>query len=42
VVDQTSDRKWLKVKAHFDQYDGWVDEKQHHAISKEYFEYLNR
>jgi len=41
VIDQTNDRKWLKVRAHFDQYGGWIDEKQHHAISKEYFEYLN-
>ena len=42
VMDQTDDRKWLKVKINFDQYEGWIDEKQHHAISKEYYEYLNQ
>jgi len=42
VFDQSSDKKWLKVRLYFDQYEGWIDEKQHHAISKEYFEYLNR
>lgn len=42
VIDQALDRKWLKVRSNFDQYVGWIDEKQHHAISKEYFEYLNQ
>ncbi len=42
IIDQSSDRKWLKVKIHFDQYEGWIDAKQHHAISKEYYEYLNQ
>jgi gamma-D-glutamyl-L-lysine dipeptidyl-peptidase len=41
VIDQISDRKWLKIKVNFDQYEGWIDEKQHHAISKDYYEYLN-
>ena len=40
VIDQTNDRKWFKIRTHFDQYEGWIDEKQHHAISQEYFEYL--
>lgn len=42
VSESTSDRKWLKIKINFDQYEGWIDEKQHHAISKEYYEYLNQ
>jgi len=42
VFEQSTDKKWLKVRLYFDQYEGWIDEKQHHAISKEYFEYLNR
>lgn len=41
VIDQKPDRKWLKIKIHYDQYEGWIDERQHHPISKEYFEYLN-
>ena len=42
VLESTHDRKWLRIKINFDQYEGWIDEKQHHAISKEYFEYLNQ
>jgi hypothetical protein len=42
VIDESAERKWLRVKTNFDQYEGWIDEKQHHPISKEYFEYLNQ
>jgi hypothetical protein len=42
VIDEANDRKWLRIKGHFDLYEGWIDAKQHHAISKEYFEYLNQ
>lgn len=42
IVDAVDDRKWLKVKINFDSYEGWIDGKQHHPISKEYFEYLNQ
>ena len=41
IIDRTSDRKWAKIKIQFDQYEGWIDEKQHHVISKEYFDYIN-
>ena len=42
VVETTKDRKWLKIRINFDQFDGWLDAKQHHAVSHEYYEYLNR
>jgi len=42
VTDQTKDKKWLKIKINFDQFEGWIDIKQHHPISHEYYEYLNR
>lgn len=42
VLEQTSDRKWLKIIINFDQYEGWIDLRQHHSISKEYFEYISR
>jgi gamma-D-glutamyl-L-lysine dipeptidyl-peptidase len=42
VTDRSSDKKWLRIKINFDQYEGWLDGKQHHAVSKEYFEYFNR
>jgi len=38
----SKDRKWLKIKIHFDQYEGWIDAKQHHSISKDHFDYINR
>ena len=40
-VIETGGEKWLKIKSNFDQYEGWIDEKQHHAISQEYYQYLN-
>jgi hypothetical protein len=42
VVEQSKDKKWLRVKINFDQYEGWLDTKQHHPVSKEYFDYFNR
>ncbi|HTE32229.1 MAG TPA: C40 family peptidase [Chryseolinea sp.] len=42
VLTQTTDRKWLRIRINFDGYEGWIDNKQHHAIAPEYFEYLNR
>jgi hypothetical protein len=42
VLEPANDRRWLKIKINFDQYEGWIDVKQHHAISKEYYEYLNQ
>jgi hypothetical protein len=42
VLSVSKDKKWLKIKIHFDQYEGWIDVKQHHSITKEHFEYINR
>jgi len=42
VLAQADNKKWLRIKVHFDQYEGWIDGRQHHAISHDYFEYLNR
>lgn len=36
------DANWLKIRIHFDQYEGWIDAKQHHSISKEHFDYINQ
>jgi hypothetical protein len=41
VTDGDKSLKWLKIRTNYDQYEGWIDAKQHHLISKEYFEYLN-
>ena len=42
VLSVTSDRKWVQIKIYADQCEGWFDVKQHHAISKEYFDQINQ
>lgn len=42
VLSTSKDKKWLKIRIHFDQYEGWLDAKQHHSITKEHFDYINR
>lgn len=42
VLASASDKKWLRIRTAFDEYEGWIDAKQHHPISKEYFDYMNR
>ena len=42
VVSEKSDNgKWLKIKNAFDDYQGWIDAKQHHEISKAYYQQIN-
>jgi hypothetical protein len=42
VKEQDKERHWLKIKIYSDQYEGWIDARQHHPVSFEYFEYLHR
>ena len=42
VLSFTPDRKWVQIKIYADQCEGWLDVKQHHAISKEYFDQINQ
>jgi hypothetical protein len=41
VLSQSKDKKWLRIRIVFDQFEGWIDAKQHHAISKDYFDQIN-
>jgi gamma-D-glutamyl-L-lysine dipeptidyl-peptidase len=41
VVEQQEKKKWIKIRIHFDQYEGWIDAKQHQSIAREYFNHLN-
>ena len=41
VVEQSGDQKWMKIRIHFDQYEGWIDVKQHQPITREYFNHIN-
>jgi gamma-D-glutamyl-L-lysine dipeptidyl-peptidase len=42
VVERTPDSQWVRIQTDFDEYHGWIDARQHHAISKDYFDYLGR
>lgn len=42
VIAEGKDPAWLKIRMDFDQYEGWIDARQHHSISKEHFEYINQ
>ena len=33
-------KKWSKIRLAFDQYEGWIDNKQHHIISEEQYKTL--
>lgn len=41
VLERSSNGKWLHIENHFDGYSGWLDLKQHHSISQEYFMEIN-
>jgi gamma-D-glutamyl-L-lysine dipeptidyl-peptidase len=42
VLENSADKKWNRIRVFADHYEGWIDRKQHHDISQDYFDYLNR
>ena len=40
VLEESENKKWLRIKNACDDYEGWIDVKQHHPISKEYFDQI--
>jgi hypothetical protein len=42
VLEVTKDKKWVRIKNNFDQYEGWLKVSQHHSIIKEYFDHIYR
>lgn len=42
VIGESKDKKWLNIRIHFDGYAGWLDARQHHSITKEHYDYINR
>ncbi len=40
VLEWSEDNSWVKVENAFDGYVGWIDAKQHHPISKAYFDQI--
>lgn len=41
LLAHSEDQKWLRIKIYADDYEGWIDQKQHTPISNEYFEQVN-
>lgn len=41
VFEESNRGKWVRIKAYFDSYEGWIDKKQHYRISEEYFDQIN-
>jgi hypothetical protein len=42
VLSASVDGKWILIRNYADQCEGWLDIRQHHSISKEYFEQINK
>jgi cell wall-associated NlpC family hydrolase len=41
ILEDSAGENWLKIRIHFDQYEGWIDTKQHTVISEEYYDQIN-
>ncbi len=41
ITKKSKNGKWLCIENAFDGYVGWIDAKQHHPISEEYFDQIN-
>ncbi|MDN5200462.1 NlpC/P60 family protein [Fulvivirgaceae bacterium BMA10] len=41
ILKKSKDNRWVKIRVHFDDYEGWISLKQHHQISNEYFDQIN-
>lgn len=42
VTEFSTDKKWLQIKIFADRSEGWLDARQHHGISREYFNQINQ
>jgi hypothetical protein len=42
VLEKDDKEKWLRIRIVFDEYEGWIDNNQHHTVSKDYFSYSNK
>lgn len=41
ITEVSENKKWYRIKIYYDEYEGWIDAKQHYAISEEYFDQIN-
>ncbi|MBL7852053.1 MAG: C40 family peptidase [Cyclobacteriaceae bacterium] len=42
VLRLSPDKLWALIRVYTDQAEGWIDLRQHHAISEEYFQQINK
>jgi cell wall-associated NlpC family hydrolase len=42
VLGLSPDKLWAQIRIYADQAEGWIDLRQHHAISSEYFQQINK
>ncbi len=41
VMQFSKDRRMTRIRIHADQFEGWIDTRQHHLISPEYFDQIS-
>lgn len=41
VLEFSENKKWVRVQNAADNYEGWIDKKQHYEISREYFDQIS-
>lgn len=41
VLAHSPDGNWLRISSYYDDYEGWIDVRQHQPISAEYFDHIN-
>lgn len=42
VHELSKDRNWIRIHMYYDQCEGWINVHQHHAITRDYYDYINR
>ncbi len=42
VIQRSRDNDWIRILVNFDNYEGWISAKQHHSISSEFFQEINK
>ena len=42
VLEISADKEWIRIRIYADQCEGWLDWRQHHTISEEYYNQINK
>ncbi|HEX9651271.1 MAG TPA: C40 family peptidase [Cyclobacteriaceae bacterium] len=41
VLELSDSKEWIRIKAYFDEHEGWINSRQHHRITEDYFNQIN-